>query len=108
MTLTKLTWVAVAGALLVGCASKPAAPPEADRTVPLDASNMVAAQKAGYKMVNEDGKVLYCKRSSRTGTHARKETQCLTAEEWQEAQEASQRGVETMRRTTPPKQDKRG
>lgn len=100
----RLIMIAAASLLLAACASKP----QPDRAVPLDASNMVAAQKAGYKMVNEDGKTLYCKRRAKTGTHARQETQCLTAEEWREMQEASQRSVETMRRTTPPKQDKRG
>ena len=90
-----------------GCASTPKEPP-VEREVPLDASNMVAAQKAGYKIVNENGTTLYCKRKKKTGTHVREETSCLTEAEWRETAEASQRSVETMRRTTPPKQDKRG
>jgi hypothetical protein len=98
--------VLTAIAFAAGCASAPPAPP-VERAVPLDASNIVPAQKAGYKMVNENGKTLYCKSQAKTGTHARKETSCLTEEEWREMSEASQRSVETMRRTTPPKQDKR-
>jgi hypothetical protein len=106
MRWSNLMGAAAAGVLLMGCASKPEA--QVERAVPLDASNMVAAQKAGYKMVNEDGRTLYCKSRPKTGTHARVETQCLTEKEWREVYEASQRGVDMMKRTTPPKQDRRG
>jgi hypothetical protein len=105
--LSNLLGLTAAAVLIIGCASAPKEP-EPDRAVPLDASNMVAAQKAGYKLVNENGRTLYCKRGMMTGTHARKETQCLTEAEWQEMRDTSRRSVETMRRTTPPKQDKRG
>ncbi len=87
MRLSNLMWAAAAGALLVGCASK-AGGAVVDREVPLDASNMVAAQKAGYRMVNENGQTLYCKRRPKTGSHLRQETQCLTEEEWRDMQEA--------------------
>lgn len=94
--------VAVAGAALAGCAS---APP-VERTVPVTAENLPDVQRAGYTIVNRDGQKLYCRRERRTGSHARYETSCLTAEELDALKDATQRGVEAMRRTRPPPQER--
>jgi len=84
-------------AALAGCASTPnAAPPE--RQVKLDASNIAEAQKAGYRIVDQDGKRMYCRRDKNTGSHVRATTTCLTEDEWRAAAELSQRGVEAMSR----------
>lgn len=90
--------------VLAGCAGKPERAPEADaeRQVPVDSTNIVEVQKAGYKVVNENGKTLYCKRDLNTGSHVRKTTTCLTEAEWTAMVDASRRGVEAMRRQRIP------
>lgn len=90
---------------LAGCAGTPKEP-AADRQVKLDSSNIVEAQKAGYKIVDENGQKRYCKRDLNTGSHVRYTTTCLTEEEWQEMIDASRRSVEAMSRTRPPLQGK--
>ena len=92
--------------LAAGCASGGKIEPPAERVVQIDATNIVPAQKAGYKIVNKDGKALYCKRSLNTGSHLRYSTSCLTEQEWRELAETSERGVEEMRRNVPPPQGK--
>jgi hypothetical protein len=90
---------------LAGCAGQaPEEPPE--HQVKLDSSNIVEAQKAGYKIVNENGEKRYCKRDLMTGSHVRYTTTCLTEKEWQEMIDASRRSVEAMSRTRPPLQGK--
>ena len=96
--------VMLAVVALAGCASKATNEPPVEQKVRLDASNIVEAQKAGYKMVDKDGKKLYCKRDLKTGSHARYTTTCLTEQEWREIHEVSKRGIEAMRRTQPPAQ----
>lgn len=94
---------------LAGCAGTPkeATPTAAaERQVPVDATNIVDAQKAGYKVVNENGKTLYCKKDLNTGSHVRTTTTCLTEQEWTAMIDASRRGVEAMTRNRPPKQGK--
>lgn len=87
---------------LAGCASKAQQVTAPERQVPLDSTNIAEAQRAGYKIVNEDGKKLYCKKDMNTGSHVRTTTTCLTEAEWTAMAEASRRGVETMRRNTIP------
>jgi hypothetical protein len=72
--------------------------------VKLDSSNIVEAQRAGYKVVDKDGQKLYCKRDLNTGSHVRYTTACLTEEEWRAMADSSRRSVEAMSRARPPKQ----
>jgi hypothetical protein len=98
--------VAAIAVLVLGCASEPAVEPVvttayAPTTQP-EADSVEAARKLGYKVVNEDGKTLYCRSQKKLGSHIRKETVCLTEEELLIAREASQRNVENMKKVTPP------
>jgi hypothetical protein len=101
----RLIAVAATAALLTACAGTPrsapapaakAPPPAADALTAtakpgtqsdefatIDANNIVEAQRAGYKVVNEKGKQLYCKRDLVTGTRLKYKTRCLTAEQMQ-------------------------
>jgi hypothetical protein len=100
--------------LAAGCAAGPEIPePTAllakAETAPAEAANdpvdtLQLARKAGYRIVNEDGRTLYCKDQLKTGSHMRKETICLTAEELESVREALKRDMEQMqlRRGTPP------
>jgi hypothetical protein len=62
------------------------------------------ARMAGYKIVNEKGKTLYCRDQLKTGSHVRQETICLTKEELDAAREASKRNMDQMMRAVPPPQ----
>ena len=88
----------VAAGLIAGCASKPAEPPVTKR-VKVDASNIAEAQKAGYKVVNQNGKELYCKKEFLTGSRLNSKTTCLTASEWTQLNESSGKVVRDMGRT---------
>jgi hypothetical protein len=104
--------------LVAGCASQPekaappAAPPVATKAAPAAAAPVAGAttapktvqqaQAAGYKIVNENGKTVYCRDQMKTGSHVRMETICLTAEELEAAREASRRNMDQMMRPIPP------
>jgi hypothetical protein len=88
--------VAASVALLAACASQPPAKPapavqatpstaQGDPFATIDAANLVEAQKAGYKVVNEKGAPLLCRRDHPTGTRLKEQTTCLTLEEWRSA-----------------------
>lgn len=85
-------------------ASDAAAAPSEAAAAPKPAKAMTVqeAKKAGYKIVNQNGKTVYCRDQMKTGSHVRKETICLTAEEIDAAREASRRNMEQMQRVTPP------
>ena len=72
--------------LLAACATKPAEPPVTKR-VKVDASNIVEAQQAGYKVVNKNGEPLYCRKTFLTGSRLKSTTSCLTAAQWSELSE---------------------
>ncbi len=95
----------LAACLLLGCAAKPAAPP-VTKQVKIDGSNVAAAQAAGYKIVNENGKTLLCRKEQMTGSHVRFKTSCLTEQEWKEMSESSRASVQDMSRRVPPPQGK--
>lgn len=74
--------------MLIGCASKPAEEP-VSRRVKVDASNVAEAQAAGYRIVNQGGRTLYCRKELATGSHMKYRTSCLTAAEWTQMQEST-------------------
>jgi hypothetical protein len=70
-----------AAVLLAGCATKSSEPPPVTHQVKVDASNVEAVQRAGYKVVNKDGQKVYCRTDMITGSHVRTKTTCLTEQE---------------------------
>jgi hypothetical protein len=74
-----------------------AAPKPAAKEMTLD-----EARKAGYKIVNENGKTVYCRDQMKTGSRVRRDTICMTAQEIEAAREASQRNLDQMQRAIPP------
>jgi len=73
----------LATGFVAACVTKPAEPPVTKR-VKVDASNIVEAQQAGYKIVNKSGEQLYCRKELLTGTRLKTRTSCLTAAQWDE------------------------
>jgi hypothetical protein len=100
--------VVAAAAVLAACAStKPTEPPKTpepaaakaapakanvvaapatsnDKFAVIDATNIAEAQAAGFKVVNDGGTPLFCKKEQITGTRTAQRTVCLTAAEMQE------------------------
>jgi hypothetical protein len=75
----------------------PADKPTSDKFATIDATNIAEAQKAGYKIVNENGTQLLCRRELITGTRLHYKTSCLTAEQ---LHDMNNKAADAMR--TPP------
>jgi hypothetical protein len=92
--------------LVAGCASQPTPPkPAPVAQAPTAQSKPVTlaeARRLGYRIVDEHGKTVYCRDQMETGSHVRKETICLTAEQLVEARDASKRNLDQLQRMTPP------
>jgi len=88
------------------------AAPGAAPTAPAVNSNKpvdpLALEKMGYKLVNENGKQLYCRRRLKTGSHVRYETTCLTAEELDALKDQTRSNMNDMMRQIPPPQAREG
>jgi hypothetical protein len=98
----RLVLVAAAAAILAACASTEPAKPVAAKAEPvkakvaaapatkdekfavIDASNIAEAQAAGFKIVNDGGTPLFCRKEQITGTRVNQRTVCLTADEMNE------------------------
>jgi cytoskeletal protein RodZ len=80
-----------------------AAAPEAAKANPLtegqiDADKIMAMQKAGYQIKNENGQILLCKRDPQTGSRLRHKTSCMTAREWEQLQEENKLQLKALER----------
>jgi hypothetical protein len=101
---------AVAFILTAGCALQPGIAPVAPAAVAVEsvaapakpADTLQEAKLAGYKIVNNNGKTVYCREQLMTGSHMRKEIICLTKAELEIAREASRRNLEQMQKRVPP------
>ena len=81
-------------ALLGACASSPKAPAPSQETFDhIDANNIAEAQAAGYKVVNQKGSTLLCRKSLLTGTRLQYVTTCLTPMEWKETSDSARAAV---------------
>ena len=80
-------------------AGAPTAPVESHR-VKVDAS-IVAVQQAGYKLVNKDGKPLYCRTDMVTGSHIVTRTTCLIEQELYDQINANQHSMQSFSSKTP-------
>ncbi|MDB6092145.1 MAG: hypothetical protein JWN85_4929 [Gammaproteobacteria bacterium] len=90
---------------LAGCASHPGAAPTPSEThqVKIDASNVEAVQKAGYKLVNRDGEKLFCRTDPITGSRLQLRTTCLTEQELYDQMNATQQSMgRVSTRVAPP------
>lgn len=88
--------IAVAAVLITACATQePAKPvPPAEKFAVIDETNIVDAQKAGVKVVNDKGTKLVCRRDKATGTRLKEKTVCLTAEEWDSAHRTAREALD--------------
>jgi hypothetical protein len=64
----------------------------------IDADKIMAMQKAGYQIKNENGQILLCKRDPQTGSRLRHKTSCMTAREWEQLQEENKMQLKSLER----------
>ena len=64
----------------------------------LDADKIMAAQKAGYELRNENGEQLLCRKEPRTGSRLRPAVSCMTAKQWEQLQSDTQTTLRTIER----------
>ena len=108
--------VSLAGLVLfavAGCAGNPSGPQPEDvvttkyaATETPEASTLDEALRLGYKIVDEDGRRLYCKETAKLGSRLQKERTCMTEDEFLVARESSQRNFEHMKKYRQPPQGK--
>jgi hypothetical protein len=96
----------LAASVLLGCASPKSAEPPVTKQVKIDATNIADAQAAGYKVVDEGGKTLLCRKELLTGSHVRYKTSCLTEQEWEQLRDSQRDSVQNMARRVQPPQGK--
>lgn len=64
----------------------------------IDAEKIMAMQKAGYQIKNENGQILLCRRDQQTGSRLRYKTSCLTAREWDQLHEENKLQLKALER----------
>jgi len=96
-------YVMVAALVVYGCATPPPPPPPATyaATEVAEATTLEQAQKLGYKLVDDNGRSLYCREWRKLGSHIQKERVCLTEAEFREARAQQQRTLDKMKAPGP-------
>lgn len=79
-------------------ASAPAAKEGSLTEGQIDADKIMAMQKAGYQIKNENGQTLLCRRDPQTGSRLRHKTSCMTAREWEQLQEENKMQLKSLER----------
>lgn len=64
----------------------------------LDQDKIMAAQKAGYEIRNENGEQLLCRKEPKTGSRLRHSVSCMTAKQWEQLQSDTQQTLRTIER----------
>lgn len=59
----------------------------------LDQDKIMAAQKAGYEIRNENGEVLLCRKEPKTGSRLRHTVACMTPKQWEQLQSDTQQSL---------------
>jgi hypothetical protein len=69
----------------------------------MTAKRLVQAKKEGFRVVNKDGEELFCRTELRTGSHAVRDTTCLTAKQIDDMQARTQADLQNyLKPNTPP------
>ena len=64
----------------------------------LDQDKIMAAQKAGWEIRNENGEQLLCRKDPKTGSRLRHTVSCMTAKQWEQLQSDTQQSLRTIER----------
>ncbi|MET0293182.1 MAG: hypothetical protein ABW136_12545 [Steroidobacteraceae bacterium] len=60
------------------------------------------AADSDYRVVEKNGKKMYCSKRLATGSHLKKQQTCLTQEELDQLKEETERGLKNISRQAPP------
>jgi DNA/RNA endonuclease G (NUC1) len=86
--------------LMVGCASQPttpsSSPAAAGPTASIEAQRAAQARNLNLKVVDKDGKQLYCRSNFMTTSRIQRDTTCYTADELDRLQDQQQRELDRM------------
>jgi hypothetical protein len=64
----------------------------------LDQDKIMAAQKAGSEIRNENGEQLLCRKDPKTGSRLRHNVSCMTAKQWDQLQSDTQQTLRAIER----------
>lgn len=64
----------------------------------LDQDKIMAAQKAGYEIRNENGETLLCRKEPKTGSRLRHTVSCMTPKQWDQLQSDTQQSLRIIER----------
>lgn len=67
-----------------------------------------ANEVSGYKVIEKDGKKLYCSKRLATGSHLKQQKTCLTQEELDELKARTEQTMRENSRMAPPPQARDG
>jgi hypothetical protein len=67
-----------------------------------DEQRLSEAKKAGFKLVNTNGEVLYCRTDPKIGSRVQKETTCLTAKQLDDLHDQTRLGLSQRIANPPP------
>jgi hypothetical protein len=106
--------VLLSGLAIVGCASNPqqgqpnplaaqapvgsssAGAVSGVTSTSIEAQRLAAARNLNLKVVDKDGRALFCRSNLVTGSHIQRDTRCFTAEQVDQMEQAKEREVETF------------
>jgi len=67
-----------------------------------EALDLAKARQLGYRIVDKNGETLYCHENVATGSHLRKDTICLTRQQWDNVSTNSARQMQKLQGITFP------
>lgn len=67
-----------------------------------DEQRLSEAKKAGFKLVNTNGELLFCRTDPKIGSHVQKETTCLTAKQLDDLHDQTRLGLSQRIANPPP------
>ncbi len=86
-------------------AATPAAPAATPHVVPvnkLSAEEIINLKRLGYKLVDSNGKTLYCHTEIKLGSHLQHDNTCMTENEMISMREETQRRLQYIMTQVPP------
>lgn len=90
-------WIVALAAALSGCIAH-RSPQAANTPAGVDKAKIAKARKAGFRIVEDHGTVLYCRKESVTGSYIRQTNVCLTEAQWKRESEDAQRAADDISR----------
>lgn len=90
----------VSSLALAACAGAPSST-ESDAPV---ADKAMAVTDAGYKIVDQNGEKLYCRRDMQTGSRTRHTTSCITEKEREQLHDSTKQTMQDVARRRMPRQ----